>query len=81
MWLPSLAIACGVKASVEELHPWLTDPKLVKHELLQAWLKVPSQHQPHATVHLDDSPDVMDALLPGPGPAMQGQGCSFPKKL
>lgn len=72
-------MACGVKASVEALHLWLTDPKVVTHELLQAWLKVPRQHQPYATV-ADDSPAIMDALLPRPSPAMQVQGWSVPKK-
>lgn len=46
----ALATARGKAPSEAELRLWYTDPKVVKHELLQAWLKVPRQQVPQAIV-------------------------------
>lgn len=64
-----LAMARDIKASDKELHLWLTDSMVLKHELKQAWQKMPRQHLPQAIVaESDDSPDIMGALVPGPSP-------------
>ena len=43
-----------------------SDHKILSYALVTASKKLPAQHAPEAPIATDDSPNVMDALLPSP---------------
>ena len=62
------------RPSAEELKLNYSDAKVVSHGLITAWKKMPAQLAPVALMVADDSPDIMDALLPGPSPGNERKG-------